>query len=135
MANHYHIYKNNPTEGGTDGVLVSEGTGLTPVEIGPLNATNNEESSAIPLAIRCDTGYKTIGNVTITPVGTTKEKWALSTDGTTWQTYGSGITISTEVGATNKLFYVKAKATDDEVDPVNDTTVDIKVEAVIAAAS
>ena len=30
------IYKNNPTAGGTDGTLVSSGTGLDPIESGAI---------------------------------------------------------------------------------------------------
>lgn len=132
MAN-IHVYKGTVTVGGTDGTQVSEGTGLQPISIGPLNATNNEESVITTLAVRCDTGFATTGDTVITPVGTTSAKWALSADGTTWSAYGANLTISSAIDATNKLFYVKAKATSDE-SPANDTTVDIQVTAQIVAA-
>lgn len=131
MAN-FHVYKNNPTSGGTNGTLVSEGTGSSPITVGPLNASNNEESAAITLAIRCESGYITTGSTVITPVGTTAAKWALSDNGSSWGAYGAALTISTLIGATNMLFYAKAKATADE-NPANDSSVSLQVQATVAA--
>lgn len=132
-----HIYKNNPTAGGTDGQLVSEGDGSNPITVGPLNATNNEESAPVKLAVRCDSGYQTSGNTTIQPVGTTAAKWALAPDNGgspgTWTSWGGTLTISSTIGATNTIFWLKAKATSDEV-PANDTSVDLQVTATIATA-
>lgn len=129
-----HVYKDNPTAGGVDGTLVSEGTGAAPITVGPLNATINEESAAQKLAIRCDAGYVTTGNTTITPNGASATKWALSLDGSSWGVYGAALTISSVINATNTIFYAKAKATTDEVNPVNDSLVDLVVNATIAAA-
>ncbi|BAF60385.1 hypothetical protein PTH_2204 [Pelotomaculum thermopropionicum SI] len=131
-----HVYMNNPTAGGTDGTQVSENTGAAPISV-TLNATNNEESAAIKLALRCDTGYQTNGDVTIALVGTTAAKWALAPDNAgspgTFGAYGAYLTLTNPViGATNKLFWAKAKATSDET-PVNDTTVDLQVTATIEA--
>ena len=64
-----HVYM-TPTAGGTDGIQVSEGTGLQPISV-TLNATNNEESTPIKLALRCDSGFQTNGNITVSVVGTT----------------------------------------------------------------
>lgn len=129
---HFHVYKDNPTNGGTNGTQVSEGTGLSPISV-TLNATQNEESSPITLAIRCESGYTTTGSTVISLTGTTANKWALSTDSTTWQEYGASLTIASAIGATNKLFYIKAKATSDEINPANDTSVDLHIEATVAA--
>lgn len=126
-----HLYKDNPTAGGTNGTLVSEGDGSSPVTV-TLNATNNEESSAITLALRCESGYQTVGNTTITPTGTTASKWALSSNGISWSDYGSALIISTTIGATNTLIYTKAKASSDET-PMNDTSVDFQIQATIGA--
>ena len=131
MAN-IHVYKDTVTLGAKDGTQVSEGTGLQPISIGLLNATNNEESVSTTLALRCDAGFKTTGDTVITPIGTTANKWALSLDGITFGSYGAGLTISTTVDENNILFYIKAKATSDET-PVNDTSVDIQVSAQIIA--
>lgn len=51
------VYKDNPAAGGTDGTRVSEGDGSVPVSI-TLNATNNEISSPIKLALRCSAAIK-----------------------------------------------------------------------------
>lgn len=131
-----HVYKGTVTSGGTDGTQVSEGTGATPISVGPLDASTNEESAAIKLAARCESGYQTSGNTVITPVGTTAAKWALAPDNAgvpgTWGAYGSALTISSVIGATNQLFWAKAKATSDE-NPANDTSVDLQVAATIVA--
>lgn len=118
-----HIYKNNPTAGNADGSQVSEGTGANPITIGPIN---NSESAAQTLAIRCETGYTTGADTTITPTGTTADKWALSADNVTWGAYGAALTLAAGITAVNTLFYVKAKATAGEA-PQNDTTVDLAV--------
>ena len=70
-----HMYT-GATGGGTDGTLVSENTGLAPITTAVLNATNNEIGDPIKLALRCETGYNTSGNTTITPTGTSAAKWA-----------------------------------------------------------
>lgn len=132
-----HLYMNNPTAGGTDGIQVSEGTEDNPIVVGPLNATANEESAPIKLAVRCEEGYKTSGTVIIQPVGATADKWALAPDDNgqpgTWLDYGAALTITDEIGSTNYIFWAKAKATSDE-SPKNDTSVDIQVQAMIVAA-
>lgn len=127
-----HLYKDTPTVSATDGTLVSEGTGLSPITIGPLNATNNEISDPLKLAIRCEDGYVTTGDVTITPTGTTYLKWALGGTTGSFGSYGDPYTITGAIPDTNIIFYTRAKATNDE-NPVNDITVDFQVSATIAA--
>ena len=125
-----HVYKNNPTAGGTDGTLVSEGDGSSPIIIGPLNAVNNEESAALKLAIRCESGYVTGATTSITPTGTTATKWALAPDNSgsagTFGAYGAALTLASGITATNTIFWAKAKAVSTE-NPANDTTVDLVV--------
>jgi hypothetical protein len=136
MAANFHIYKGTVTAGNTNGTLVSEDNAETsPIDAGQLNATNNQESSNITLAIRCETGFKTVGNTTISITGDSANKWALSSDGVTFGAYGASLTITSEITAVNTLFYCKAKAssTDDTV-PVNDTTVNFQSSCTIAAA-
>ena len=132
-----HVYKDNPSAGCTDGAQVSKGTGFTPVDSGKLNATENEKSAAIKLVLRCEAGYQTSGDITITPTGTTAVKWALAPDNAgapgVRGAYGSALTIVSVIGATNTIFWVKAKATSDET-LVNDISVHFQVDAVIAAA-
>ena len=97
-----HVYM-TPTAGGTDGTQVSEGTGLQPISV-TLNATNNEESTPIKLALCCDSDFQTNGNITISLVGTTQAKWALAPDNAevagTFGSYGANLVIATVVGAT-----------------------------------
>lgn len=101
-----------------------------------LNATNNEISTDQKLALRCETGYTTTGNTVITPTGTSAAKWALAPDNAgspgTYGAYGAALTITDAIGATNKLFWAKAKSTSDEI-PVNDITVNFNLTATIAA--
>jgi len=138
-----HVYKNNPTANDTDGTLVSEGDSSSFI-ICTLNATSNEVSSPIKLALRCDganapsapNGYQTTGNTVITPTGDTSTKWALALDSSgsagTFGAYGAALTITSVIGQTNVLFWAKAKATSDET-PTNDQGTDLVVVATIAA--
>lgn len=65
MANEYiHLYMNSPTAGSADGTKVSEDHAFTSPISAVLNASNNE-SKLIKLAIRCEKGYETVGNVTL----------------------------------------------------------------------
>ena len=125
-----HIYKDSPTSGGTDGTLVSEGDGSSPITIGPLNATSNEESAAVKLALRCDAGYNTGADVVITPSGTTAAKWNLAPDNAgapgTYVGYGAALTVTSVIGVVNTLFWIKGKAVSGE-NPANDTSVDLAV--------
>lgn len=136
IASLIKCYKDNPTAGQTNGVLVSSGTGLSPITTGVLRADLNEVSANIKLAVRCDSGYETSGNTTISLVGNTANKWALAPDSSgnpgTWKNYGESLVITSKVGATNTIFWARAKATDDEL-PIKDTTVSVKAEAVITA--
>ena len=130
-----HSYFGTVTQGGVDGTLVSEGTGLVPITT-PLILVGNE-CSPIKLAARCDSGYATYGSTVITPTGTTYDKWALAPDNAgapgTFGAYGAALTIAGQIGATNQLFWAKAKAVNGET-PQNDTTVDLQVAATIQAA-
>lgn len=124
MANLIHAY-----DGAT---LISEGDGSAPLVVGPLNATNNEVSAPKAVTIKCDTGYKTYGDVLLSFNGTTGGKWSICA--TSNGTYGATLTISSTIDATTGVtVYVKAQATSDET-PVNDATANIHIEATIQAA-
>jgi len=126
-----HMYQGNPTVALTDGTLISENTELNPISV-TLNASNNEISSNIKLALRCETGYLTVGDLIITPTGDSASKWTLSLDGVTFGAYGDPLTITSVIDATNTIFYVKARATSDET-PVNDVSTDLIVSCIIGA--
>ena len=127
------IYYGTPTAGGTDGTRASEGTGTTPITIGPLDTATNEVSAATKLAIRCDSGYAATGT-TVTPTGTSAASWALAPDNAgsagTFGAYGAALTVGA-VADSNTLIWVKAKAASAE-NPQNDTSVDLVIAATIA---
>lgn len=133
MANPYiGLYADNPTADKTDGTLISsDRTGTNPLSV-TLDASKNETSEAIPVAVRCAEGYKTTGDTVISFTGTTASKWSVcaTADGT----YDASLTISDSIGTTNKLFYVKATSSADET-PANDASTQIKLSTKIAAAS
>jgi hypothetical protein len=112
--------------------VLNTAAGSAPITTSASVATGSE-SSAIHLAIRCESGYATQGSTTITPTGTTADDWALSADGSTWGTYGLALTITSTIGSTNTLFYAKYKAVAGE-SPSNDTSVALNTVATIIAA-
>ena len=126
-----HLYKNNPTAGGVDGSPVSEGTELDPITTKGLNPVINEESMPIKAALRCEAGYNTSGDVTVTPIGASASKWALSLDGITWGLYGTVLTINSVVGVVNTIIYAKAKAVSGEL-PTNDVSVVLQIAGNVA---
>lgn len=89
MGTYYHLYMNNPTAGAADGTKVSEDHAFTAPISAVLNASNSE-SKLIKLAIRCESGYETVGNVTVKKLywnGTTTaetggnlDKWKFAED-------------------------------------------------------
>lgn len=89
MGTYYHLYMYNPTAGAADGTKVSEDHAFTAPISAVLNASNNE-SKLIKLAIRCESGYETVGNVTVKKLywnGTTTaetggnlDKWKFAED-------------------------------------------------------
>lgn len=131
-----HLYKGVVTAGATDGTRVSEGNGATPLVVGPLNLTINEESTPIKLALRCDTGYITTGNSVLTPTGDSADKWTLALDAAgspgVFGEYGSPLTISSAIGATNTIIWAKAKAASDEV-VQDDTSVKLNLICTVIA--
>lgn len=139
------IYNDNPTAGKTDGKKVSmEQDAANPVVI-TVNATKNE-TRAIKLALRCDEGY-TANNVNVFAMfydgsyheeGGSVNRWSFAVgdfadeiealEQGNWQTHLS----VANVGNDNVIFWAKATSSDDE-SPANDTTVQLRVEAVVTA--
>ena len=126
MANLWlNVYKDNPTEGGTDGVLVSENGEMTsPVDV-TLNAAQNE-SKTIKLALRCRDGYKTDGAATIQDDGDLNDRWKFSTsqDGV----FSDVITIANDITTVNTVFWARIDS-DSSENPSISTNVKIKVTA------
>lgn len=132
MASPYiNIYSGNPTEGLTDGTLVSTGNLQTAPVTVTLDASINE-SKKIKLAIRCESGYETLGDTTISDSNDTNDRWkfSLSENGT----FADSITISSTIGATNVIFWAQASSSDSE-NPVRDSSVSIRIATTIQAAA
>ena len=134
MANKLHIYMNNPTNRMKDGTEASTDTETSPIAV--LLDAAKEEEKAVKCAVRCDSGYKVEGAVTIKFVGKNAAKWKAAQDNnytadTVLASADWKDTISLQsVGEGNVIFWVKATSTSDE-SPKNDTTVDVQAEGLI----
>ena len=144
MSSKIKIYKGAVTAGKTDGTLVSSGTGLDPIESGAIKvpAAGYQEGSWIKLAVRCDTGYETVedssrhARISIED-STHVTKWQLAPDNSgeagTPQDWGEPLDILTKIGATNTIFWCRARVAHTE-EPSKDTSVYIQVAATIGKA-
>ncbi|MFC2286128.1 MAG: hypothetical protein ACFNJL_00305 [Selenomonas sp.] len=134
MANKLHIYMNNPTSRMKDGTEASTDTETSPIAV--LLDAAKEEEKAVKCAVRCDSGYKGEGAVTIKFVGANAAKWKAAQD----NNYTADTVLASadwkdmislqNVGEGNVIFWVKATSTSDE-SPKNDTTVDVQAEGLI----
>ena len=134
MANKLHIYMNNPTSRMKDGTEASTDTETSPIAV--LLDAAKEEEKAVKCAVRCDSGYKVEGAVTIKFVGANAAKWKAAQD----NNYTANTVLASadwkdtialqSVGEGNVIFWVKAMSTSDE-SPKNDTTVDVQAEGLI----
>ena len=125
-----NIYKNNPTENGTDGTaLSSDGKFTSPLSV-ELNASQSE-NKIVKLAIRTETGFKTSGETKISDANDTNDRWkfSLTEDGN----FEDSIIIADEITDKNKIFYAKISSANDEL-PGTDREVSLKVTAIIGAA-
>jgi len=121
----------NPTESGTDGILASQSLQAYPVNV--IINTGTANSTLFKCAIRCDVGWKTVGNWEISFVGTNANKWKVA-DGTGYiteemaefATYASTLTSSTVVDNKNHILWLKASTDGTETAQV-DTSVQIRV--------
>ena len=136
MAELLHIYMNNPTAGSTDGTEVSSGTELAPISV-LLDAGKGEEK-AVKCAVRCESGFRIDGTLTVKFVGDHAGKWKAATDNKyTAETalesaeWKDSISLS-NVADKNTIFWVKALSTTDEP-PQQDTSVDIQAEGLLVS--
>ena len=147
MSDLLKLYNGTVTKGKTDGSEVYSGN---PVEFA-LNAAKNEEKCC-KVALRCEKGYRTYGDTTVTAyhynaetkayeaTGGDVAKWAFAADeGFTSAEeamkkakWGNVLTIGEVIGETNLVFWVKAGSSSAEA-PQNDTDESVHVEAVIEA--
>ena len=131
MASEYlNLYMNNPTADGTDGTAISlDGTQLSPLSVS-LDASTNE-TKKVKLAVRTEKGYVATGNVTISDNNDSGDHWKFSL--TENGTYSDQIIISSGVGSVNTIFYAQVSSSDTE-NPARDTSVSIKLKAVVDQA-
>lgn len=130
MANPYiNVYTNNPTAGTTDGTAVStDGEFTAPVEFS-LDASQNE-SQTLALAIRTESGYRTLGTTTISDNGDTNDRLKLSW--TANGTFEDSISTDDEITNANKTFYARASSDSSET-PKTDRSISLQVSCVIAS--
>lgn len=136
MAELLHIYMNNPTAGSTDGTEVSSGTELAPISV--LLDAGKGEQKAVKCAVRCESGFRIDGTLTVKFVGDHAGKWKAATDNKyTAETalesaeWEDSISLS-NVADKNTIFWVKALSTTDEP-PQQDTSVDIQAEGLLVS--
>lgn len=136
MADLLHIYMNNPTEGSKDGTEVSSGTELAPISV--LLDAGKGEQKAVKCAVRCESGFRIDGTLTVKFVGDHAGKWKAATDNKyTAETalesaeWKDSILLSS-VADKNTIFWVKALSTTDEP-PQQDTSVDIQAEGLLVS--
>ena len=145
MSSKIKIYKGTVTAGQTDGTLVSSGTGLNPIESGAIKVPESgyTEGSWIKLAVRCDSGFKTVedsfrhARVSIVDsAGVTM--WQLAPDNSgqagTPENWGDPLDFLSEIGDKNTIFWARARVAHTE-EPANDESVYIQVAATIGATS
>lgn len=125
MNEYINIYMDNPTAGEQDGTAVSlEDAGNAPLTA-VLDASKNE-SKTLRCALRCQEGYRTAGETTLSFAGTTADKWSLSATET--GAFAATLKITESIGTGNTLFWVKASASSEEK-PGTDTSVKLVCKA------
>ena len=145
MSSKIKIYKGTVTAGGTDGTLVSSGTGLNPIESGAIKVPESgyTEGSWIKLATRCDNGYETVEDASRHARISIEDSagvtlWQLAPDNAgsagTPEDWGDPLDFLTKIGDTNTIFWARARVAYTE-EPANDASVDFKVAATIGATS
>ena len=138
MAQHLHIYMNNPTAGGTDGTEISSNNNTLPLTI--ILDSSIAETKVAKCAVRCDTGYEIEGDTTIYFEGTNASKWTAApddnysdSDAAVTNAAFASVIILADVSTTNKIFWVRATSVINE-DPVNDRTVKLVAEGLVVAS-
>lgn len=117
LQNYVRLYKDAPTSGGTDGGLISPSNPLT---LGPLQVGTGGvvESSPVKLAARAVPGKSRAGAFPISIRGSSSIQFALAPDAAgspgAWQPWGGTLTLPGPIGATNAVFWLKARVTTDE---------------------
>lgn len=128
MADQYiNMYKDNPTEGGIDGTVVSDANDMSNPAAVTLDASQNE-TKTVKLALRCAAHYKTTGNTVVEALGDTDDRWKFSLEEN--GTFEDAITIASSIDTVNTIFFARASSDSLET-PIRDTSVKIKVSTTI----
>ena len=119
-----------------DTVVSEEGTFVNSIDF-TLRA-DLEESDEVRLYVKCEDDYESTSTEVI-PVGTSAARWALAPDvtGPASGTYGDGgakIELGTVDDTTKVYFWAKASALNTET-PINDVSVTLKLEGIIASTA
>lgn len=137
MSTYISIYTGNPTKDMNDGTVVSENGSFTSPLTVTLNATK-EEVKYIKCAVRCMSGYATVGDTVLTFEGANKERWQMALDNdyddetVKSASFTSSLVISDEIENKNKIFWVRASSVKTET-PSNDQGVSLKLDTTIKA--
>ena len=123
-----NLYGDSPTDGRTDGTLISlDDDTSSPIDV-TVNASK-EETKKVKLALRCEEGYHTNGDTTLWFTGANADRWSLSL--TENGTYSSTLIISDAIGDKNVIFWAAGHGVSGEL-PDIDTTSKLKVSTNIA---
>ena len=137
MSTYISIYTGNPTKDMNDGTVVSENGSFTSPLTVTLNATK-EEVKYIKCAVRCMSGYATVGDTVLTFEGANKDRWQMALDNDyddesiKSASFNSSLVISDEIENKNKIFWVRASSVKTET-PSNDQGVSLKLDTTIKA--
>ena len=118
-----NLYGDDPTDGRTDGTLISLDDDISSPIQASVNASK-EETQKQKLALRCEEGYSTNADTTIWFKGANADKWSVSK--TENGTYASTLIISDAIIDKNVTFWVAAHGVSGEL-PDIDLTSKIKV--------
>lgn len=115
---HVSVYAGNPTAGGTDGTILSNGSGSHPISF-TLNI-DNRETGITKCAIRCSDGYQTVGPTVISFKGITAQHWKACSDnyftsGDISEGFKSSLEITDSITDKNTIFWVRADSNENEM--------------------
>jgi len=150
MSDFIKLYGGTVTSGGTDGTAISENMLQTSPLKTSLNA-KNAEAKAVKVALRCEDGFQTSGDVSVSAwrydgtkyvnTGGNIDKFRFAKDNNyadaatalanaTWVTE---LTIDDVIDDTNYIFWVKIMSETTQT-PQKDTSVSVHITGVVEAA-
>lgn len=132
MANAFiNGYMGDPNEELQDGTAISTDDTQTAPLVVNLDASQNE-AKKVKLGIRCESGYQTVGDVTILAYNDTNDRWKFSL--TENGTYSDTITIPSTIYNNNVIFWAQASSSSLE-SPMRDTSVKLRIRGNVQVSS